>query len=144
MITIHLLLTNGYFLIHRYYLSTLEGRAGERHLFGVSVESYLNHSSSGSSSSSSSSGFFPSNTKCLTCGLDDDHCLFNSATFSSDASFYALECLGPGVPRIELRTAPDNQLCKYSSLLFPVMHYYLIDIEFPLLLVIHSVLTPLI
>ncbi|KAL7369585.1 hypothetical protein ABVT39_002592 [Epinephelus coioides] len=36
--------------------------------------------------------------KCLTCAIRGDDCLYNSAYFSHDASFYRLSCSGPGIP----------------------------------------------
>lgn len=76
---------------HRHYISTLPGKAGERHVFAVDVATTL--------------------ATCLTCNRDA-LCLYNQAKFSEASSFFALECLGPGVPRVELRRARDNQLCE--------------------------------
>ncbi|XP_054479910.1 dipeptidyl peptidase 4-like isoform X1 [Anoplopoma fimbria] len=36
--------------------------------------------------------------KCLTCGLRGEDCLYNSAYFSHNASFYRMSCSGPGIP----------------------------------------------
>ncbi|XP_076025924.1 dipeptidyl peptidase 4 [Genypterus blacodes] len=43
---------------------------------------------------------------CLTCELNQDRCLYNSAYFSSNASFYRMDCYGPGFP---LYTLMDNR-----------------------------------
>lgn len=40
----------------------------------------------------------PGTIKCLTCGLGGEQCLYNSAYFSHNASFYRLSCRGPGIP----------------------------------------------
>uniref|UniRef100_A0A3P9JVW9 Fibroblast activation protein, alpha n=1 Tax=Oryzias latipes TaxID=8090 RepID=A0A3P9JVW9_ORYLA len=47
-----------------------------------------------------------SDTQCLTCDLDEDRCQHNSAYFSFDASFYRMDCYGPGPP---LYTLVDNR-----------------------------------
>ncbi|KAI4806013.1 hypothetical protein KUCAC02_010605 [Chaenocephalus aceratus] len=39
---------------------------------------------------------------CLSCGLHKDRCQYNSAYFSFDASFYRLDCYGPGLPLYSL------------------------------------------
>ncbi|XP_076351079.1 LOW QUALITY PROTEIN: dipeptidyl peptidase 4-like [Tachypleus tridentatus] len=76
-----------------YYISTLKNRSGERHLFSVTDITSVNRLSQ----------------ECLTCDIGQD-CLFNSATFSPDAKFYILDCLGPGVPRVELKAVDGNRL----------------------------------
>ncbi|KAG8180137.1 hypothetical protein JTE90_028724 [Oedothorax gibbosus] len=70
-----------------YYLSTLEDRPGERHLFSVSGKKARSVSF----------------TKCLTCD-EGPQCLFFDVTFSPKSDFYVLECLGPGVPKSEIRS----------------------------------------
>ncbi|XP_023224997.1 dipeptidyl peptidase 4-like isoform X1 [Centruroides sculpturatus] len=75
-----------------YYISTKEGRPGERHLYSVLDQR-----------------FQPSRiTKCWTCG--NDKCLYNNAIISPSTDYYVLECLGPGIPRIEIRTVQNNVL----------------------------------
>ncbi|KAF7668818.1 hypothetical protein LDENG_00285840 [Lucifuga dentata] len=44
--------------------------------------------------------------QCLTCELNEDRCQYNSAYFSYDASFYRMDCYGPGFPLYTLR---DNR-----------------------------------
>ncbi|GFY75877.1 venom dipeptidyl peptidase 4 [Trichonephila inaurata madagascariensis] len=73
--------------IFRYYLTTLENRPGERHLFSVSGKK-------------ARSATF---TKCLTCE-EGESCLFFNVIFSPDSQYYVLECLGPGVPKVEIRS----------------------------------------
>ncbi|XP_076368716.1 A-type potassium channel modulatory protein DPP6-like isoform X2 [Tachypleus tridentatus] len=77
-----------------YYITTLEDKPGERHVFSVKVMSAAAKQRS---------------DMCLTCDLDDQ-CLYNSAIFSPGAKYYILECLGPGIPRIELRQVNENKL----------------------------------
>lgn len=43
---------------------------------------------------------------CLTCDVYGDRCQYNSAYFSYDASFYRMDCTGPGLP---LYTLMDNR-----------------------------------
>lgn len=40
---------------------------------------------------------------CLSCDLGPD-CLYNDAKFNPSGRFMILECLGPGMPRTELRS----------------------------------------
>ncbi|KAM9334133.1 dipeptidyl peptidase 4-like [Symphorus nematophorus] len=62
--------------------------------------------------------------KCLTCGIHGEDCLYNSAYFSHNASFYRMSCSGPGIPyhalmdnRVdkELKALEDNK--AFSSLI---------------------------
>ncbi|XP_076344398.1 dipeptidyl peptidase 4-like isoform X2 [Tachypleus tridentatus] len=75
-----------------YYISTLKNKSGQRHLFSITDLTSPNRSK-----------------ECLTCNIGD-RCLFNSATFSPGAKFYILECLGPGIPKFELRAVDGNKL----------------------------------
>lgn len=102
-------------------MSTREGKPGQRHLYMVHLNnpsmssgdiggrllsrSLVNNSSQGSS--------YPS--ECLTCHLDSE-CQYFDVTFSPGSSYFVLECQGPGVPKIYIRSAPDNKLCKCSFL----------------------------
>ncbi|KAG1652987.1 Inactive dipeptidyl peptidase 10 [Nymphon striatum] len=74
-----------------YYISTLEGKSGQRHLFSVSEETFPH----------------PRRPKCLTCDLGDE-CLYNNAIFSPDTKYYVLECLGPRVPYTALYKTDGN------------------------------------
>ncbi|GIY16389.1 prolyl endopeptidase FAP [Caerostris darwini] len=76
-----------------YYITTLEGKAGERHLFSVADSSHPK----------------PKQTTCFTCDIDPQ-CLYNDAVFSRNLTYYVLECLGPGIPRIELRLTATNKI----------------------------------
>jgi dipeptidyl-peptidase-4 len=44
---------------------------------------------------------------CLSCDLGPG-CLYNDAKFSPDGKYMILECLGPGIPRTELRYANNT------------------------------------
>ncbi|RWS06757.1 prolyl endopeptidase FAP-like protein, partial [Dinothrombium tinctorium] len=70
-----------------YYMSTLAGKPGERHIFGVNLTN--------------------KELKCLSCG--DVNCLYNFAKFSEKAKYYVFGCMGPQVPKFELRNSRSNQ-----------------------------------
>ncbi|XP_037344577.2 dipeptidyl peptidase 4 [Pungitius pungitius] len=72
-----------YFVSNEY-----QGIAGRRNLYKVII------------------GSGPSATQCLTCDLRQDRCQYNSAYFSFDASYYRMDCYGPGLP---LYTLMDNR-----------------------------------
>uniref|UniRef100_A0A6Q2XTP2 Uncharacterized protein n=1 Tax=Esox lucius TaxID=8010 RepID=A0A6Q2XTP2_ESOLU len=64
-------------------------------------------------------GASPSVPQCLTCSVDEDRCQYNSAYFSHNASFFRMDCYGPGLPWYTLW---DNQdvgsgriLCIHTS-----------------------------
>lgn len=80
---------------YRYYISTREGKPGERHIYAVTDKHHRK----------------PKNITCLTCDIDPD-CLYNDATFSTEYTYYVLECLGPGIPRIELRETESNSISE--------------------------------
>ncbi|XP_067139148.1 inactive dipeptidyl peptidase 10-like isoform X2 [Centruroides vittatus] len=71
-----------------YFISTLEDKSGEQHLFAASSHK---------------------NITCLSCNLGKS-CLFNNARFSLNAKYFILECLGPDIPQIEMRRTIDNKL----------------------------------
>ncbi|XP_074599103.1 inactive dipeptidyl peptidase 10-like [Brevipalpus obovatus] len=48
-------------------------------------------------------------TKCLSCDLGPD-CLHNEAQFSPNGYHFILHCLGPGIPRTELRNTDTNEI----------------------------------
>ncbi|XP_038192083.1 dipeptidyl peptidase 4 [Arvicola amphibius] len=51
------------------------------------------------------------NVKCLSCDLDPERCQYYSVSFSKEARYYQLRCLGPGLPRYTLhRSADDTEL----------------------------------
>ncbi|KAM9804948.1 dipeptidyl peptidase 4 [Neosynchiropus ocellatus] len=51
-------------------------------------------------------GSSSSTPRCLTCDFSEDRCQYNSAYFSLHASYYRLDCYGPGLP---LYTLMDNR-----------------------------------
>ncbi|KAM3861962.1 dipeptidyl peptidase 4 [Diretmus argenteus] len=72
-----------------YYISNeYEGKPGQRNVYKVEV------------------GNSHSAPRCLTCGLHKDECLYNTAYFSYDASYFRMDCYGPGMP---LFTLWDNR-----------------------------------
>ncbi|XP_015793889.1 prolyl endopeptidase FAP isoform X2 [Tetranychus urticae] len=72
-----------------YYQATLPGKPGESHLFKMNITSR--------------------EVNCLTCdGLQD--CLYSRAFFNDDASAFIVSCLGPGIPRTEIRISETNEL----------------------------------
>ncbi|XP_049327079.1 dipeptidyl peptidase 4 [Astyanax mexicanus] len=42
---------------------------------------------------------------CLTCTLAEDRCQYNSASFSTDGTYYRMDCSGPGLPLYTLRNS---------------------------------------
>ncbi|XP_062313975.1 dipeptidyl peptidase 4 [Osmerus eperlanus] len=74
-----------------YYISNEhQGRPGQRNLYKVVL------------------GNIPPAPQCLTCDLYKDRCQYNSAYFSTDASYYRMDCYGPGLPFITLRDNRDS------------------------------------
>ncbi|KAJ8255758.1 hypothetical protein COCON_G00196220 [Conger conger] len=73
-----------------YYVSNEYKGPGKRNLYKVGIAEGGNHST----------------PVCLTCGLHGDRCQYNSAYLSADASYYRMDCYGPGLPLYTLR---DNR-----------------------------------
>lgn len=65
-----------YYVSNEYLL-----RPGQRNVYKISI---------GSSGHSA--------PQCLTCKMQEDRCQYNSAYFSENASFYRMDCYGPGLP----------------------------------------------
>ncbi|XP_045111880.1 inactive dipeptidyl peptidase 10-like isoform X1 [Portunus trituberculatus] len=90
-----------------YYIATMEGKPGDRHLFRTSDVT-------------SPMMLMPDCLSCLEADNNTDTCLYNRAHFSKDFSYYVLECQGPDVPRIYLFSTWSNQLIytldNYSEL----------------------------
>lgn len=73
--------------------------------------------------------------ECLTCDLYRDRCQYNSAYFSYDASYYRMDCKGPGLPLytlmnntgagVELSVLEDNKELDnvLSEFQMPTMKY---------------------
>lgn len=79
-------------------MTTLLGKPEQRHLF------YVKDMTSKQ----------PREQKCLTCEIDEENCLFFNAFFSQSGHYYILECLGPGVPMVEIRETLTNELGMYN------------------------------
>lgn len=85
-----------------YYTATMEEKPGERHLFRTSDVT-------------STMMLMPDCLSCLEADNKTDTCLFNRAHFSTDFSYYVLECLGPDVPRIYLFSTTWNNQVKRTK-----------------------------
>lgn len=55
-------------------------------------------------------GSSPSAPQCLTCSLNEDRCQYNSAYFSSDASYYRVDCYGQLPTRIFILSIKSSVL----------------------------------
>lgn len=55
-------------------------------------------------------------SQCMSCNAEvtqpglEGNCLYNAAYFNPDATFYIHECLGPGVPTVEVRNLQGSWL----------------------------------
>ncbi|NWU79985.1 DPP4 peptidase, partial [Onychorhynchus coronatus] len=79
-----------------YYISNENGgKPGGRNLYKVLLESS------------------PSSTKCVSCDLNQERCQYYSVSFSKDAQYYQLNCLGPGLPISTLHSSIDDQVLRY-------------------------------
>ncbi|XP_015786539.1 inactive dipeptidyl peptidase 10 [Tetranychus urticae] len=97
-------LTHGQFVVtqlytHRsdlrtlYYQATVADNPAVRHIFSITDTEHPE----------------PRTIKCLSCDLSPS-CTHNLAKFSPDGEYFILECLGPGIPRSELRYTETNEL----------------------------------
>lgn len=77
----------------RYYLSTQTFKPDVRHLYWANIDGE-NVTFSGDAD------------KCITCNLYED-CLFNDVKFSATNRYYIFGCLGPGVPKLQLRSIDE-------------------------------------
>uniref|UniRef100_W5KRR4 Fibroblast activation protein, alpha n=1 Tax=Astyanax mexicanus TaxID=7994 RepID=W5KRR4_ASTMX len=101
-----------------YYVSNEHmARPGQRNLYKMSF-------SSGGHSA----------PECVTCSLYQDRCQFNSAYFSRNASYFRMDCYGPGLPlftlmdnrgtRKEIQVLEDNKKLEHiltTELLMPTI-----------------------
>uniref|UniRef100_A0A3Q0SVF4 Fibroblast activation protein, alpha n=1 Tax=Amphilophus citrinellus TaxID=61819 RepID=A0A3Q0SVF4_AMPCI len=55
-------------------------------------------------------GNSPSSPRCLTCNLYKDRCQYNSGYFSFGASYYRMDCYGPGFPLYTLMDSKGSEL----------------------------------
>lgn len=79
--------------IFRYYQATTTEDPAARHIYSITD---MEHPT-------------PRNVTCLTCEMGLD-CLHNDGQFAPDGQFFIVQCLGPGIPRTELRFAETNEL----------------------------------
>ncbi|KAJ8394521.1 hypothetical protein AAFF_G00045310 [Aldrovandia affinis] len=70
-----------------YYVSNEHQFPGKRQLYKIAITNGGSHSA----------------PLCLTCNLQKDRCQYNSAYFSKNASYYRMDCYGPGLPLYTLR-----------------------------------------
>ncbi|XP_015595104.1 venom dipeptidyl peptidase 4, partial [Cephus cinctus] len=84
-----------------YYLATTKDDPAVQHLYRVSTLD-SNYTS-----------------ECLSCNIksntDDTYCLYNSAKFSTDNSYYILTCSGPGVPDISIYNRNSTKLFTWEN-----------------------------
>ncbi|OXB69255.1 hypothetical protein ASZ78_011375 [Callipepla squamata] len=55
----------------------------------------------------------PNSTQCVSCDLNQERCQYYSASFSKDALYYQLNCLGPGLPLSTLHRSSDDRVLRY-------------------------------
>jgi len=56
--------------------------------------------------------------KCLTCTNEDksdSNCTYNEGFFSDNQSYFVRECLGPGVPKVEIFAANGKKIFKWND-----------------------------
>ncbi|XP_061089923.1 dipeptidyl peptidase 4-like [Conger conger] len=87
VISISKLIKDALYYVSNEYL----GRPGQRNLYKISI---------------TSSGHSP--PECLTCAVREERCQYNSAYFSEEASFYRMDCYGPGLPLFLLYNNSGN------------------------------------
>ena len=93
-----LLIPNAFYIyvvydLHRFFVATVAGNPGVRHVYSV-IDMEAD----------------PERRRqqvCLSCDLGSG-CQFNDAKFSPDGKYMIMECLGPGIPRTELRFANNT------------------------------------
>ena len=112
-----------YFLPFRFYQGTTENNPSIRHVFSITDTEHPD----------------PRTIKCLSCdlGLSRTH---NEAKFSPTGEYFILECLGPGIPRTELRFVETNELKEVfntfpwfqdqlNSRAMPTIRYFTVTID---------------
>ncbi|KAG9510409.1 Dipeptidyl peptidase 4 [Fragariocoptes setiger] len=78
------------------YTATRDGAPGERHAYLLDINT--NHS------------------ECLTCQMPaPNECLYNELKVAPSMQYFVVECLGPGVPRIQLRAVRPLKLDMLKS-----------------------------
>ncbi|XP_048342418.1 dipeptidyl peptidase 4 [Sphaerodactylus townsendi] len=76
-----------------YFISNaFEGKPGGRNLYKVDIGT--------------------GSMTCISCELHKERCQFYSASFSTDATYYKLNCLGPGLPYFTLQNSTTDKAIK--------------------------------
>ncbi|GJQ80872.1 hypothetical protein Trydic_g14131 [Trypoxylus dichotomus] len=82
-----------------YYLANTEDDPAVQHLYSLSTDD--------------------GTRTCLSCDIETDlkkdKCLYNSAKFSTDYSYYAFNCAGPGFPEISLFSTDHEKLMVWED-----------------------------
>ena len=82
-----------------FYQSNSEGDPAIQHVYSVSTDK--------------------DEVKCVSCNvrteMGGDECLYNSAKYSKDFSFYVLNCAGPGVPEITVHSLDGEKIFIWES-----------------------------
>lgn len=111
------------YFFYRYYVSTQEFRPDVRHLFWASIDAIDSNSPA------------PNDApiyNCITCHLYKEECQFNSINLSATKRYYIYGCLGPGVPKLQLRSldelklkeAPTPKMNELATLIDPSQRQY--------------------
>lgn len=88
-----------YFLfLSSYYVATTVDDPGVRHVYSVTDMEVPDLE-------------FRRQIRCLSCDMGPG-CLYNDAVFSPNGRHMILNCLGPGLPRSELRVVSDNSVAE--------------------------------
>lgn len=86
-------------LLFRYYLANTEEDPGVQHFYALSTTT--------------------GDSTCISCdvktSLNNEECLYNSAKFSSDLSYYVFNCAGPGFPEISLFSSDNKKLMVWED-----------------------------
>lgn len=93
-----------------YYMSTREGKPGERHAYSVPVpRRKVFEKSHLYSSAWPEAAQVRSSQRCLTCDIPElKSCLYNRMQLSRQATYFVHECLGPEIPYSVLRRTDND------------------------------------
>lgn len=93
-----------------YYTSTVENEPGQRQMFWANlgpIDDSQQQQQQQQPLLMVNDNDIVNNDRCITCSHYPEECLFNHVKMSPSTRKYIFECLGPGVPRIELRAVPS-------------------------------------
>ncbi|XP_028602922.2 dipeptidyl peptidase 4 isoform X1 [Podarcis muralis] len=77
-----------------YFISNeFENTPGGRHLYKIALNDFKQ--------------------TCISCYLNKERCQYHSASFSTNARYYTLNCYGPGVPSFTLLNSSTDAVIKY-------------------------------